>query len=375
MIAAVLPACNDSQSDLLTPKLYFENNIINVSAEEDTYLCDVTSRVSTPVNNTVSISYRAGGQDLVDKYNARYGTSAELFPEENYHFLNTTATVAPGDIYADACQIELINMDQVQEGSTYILPLVISTNDVEMIPDNNVAYVVIKKPVRILKAMQFGTAWLDIRLPTTFKTTGSVTYEALVYATSWKMLGTIIGREGTLIMRTGDLNHPSNELQMAGDLALQMPDANIWETGKWYHVAFTYDAASGQANLYLNGEVIANKDAGAGKTFDISSEFGVGYAYDYDSSRKWIGYMSEVRLWTVARSANQLKENMLLVDPAADGLAGYWKLNGTDYEQRDGTWYVLDQTANHNDATCNRGRRNSGVVYCEPPMVDVDVRI
>lgn len=375
MVAAVAPSCNDSQGDLLTPKLYLENDVINVSAESDTYECDIISRISTPVGNAVKVTYSAGGQDLVDKYNDRYGTTAEMFPAENYEFLNKESVVEAGQIYAEACKLQLKNMDQVQEGATFILPVTISTGDVDMIPDKNVAYVVIKKPVRILKAMQFGTYWLDVRLPVSFKTTTSVTYEALVLATNWRMLGTIMGNEGILIMRTGDLNHPSNELQMAGNLALQMPNCDIWETGKWYHVAFTYDASTGQANLYLNGEVIANKDAGSGLTFDLNNSFCIGYAYDYDPNRKWVGYMSEVRLWTVARTANQIKENMMLVDPASEGLAGYWKLNGTDIEERDGTWYILDQTANHNDATSNRGRRDSGVIYGNPPMVDVDVRM
>ena len=183
MVAAVAPSCNDSQGDLLTPKLYLENDVINVSAESDTYECDIISRISTPVGNAVKVTYSAGGQDLVDKYNDRYGTTAEMFPAENYEFLNKESVVEAGQIYAEACKLQLKNMDQVQEGATFILPVTISTGDVDMIPDKNVAYVVIKKPVRILKAMQFGTYWLDVRLPVSFKTTTSVTYEALVLAT------------------------------------------------------------------------------------------------------------------------------------------------------------------------------------------------
>lgn len=376
--AAVLPACNDSQSDLLEPKLYFESNVLSVSPETDTYECPLSSRLSTPVASDVTVKYSVGGQTLVDKYNDRYGVTAQLLPAENYEFATEAATVPAGKTYADPCMLNLKNMDQVTEGATYVLPILVSTSDASLIPDNNVIFVVVKKPIRIYKAMQFGTYWLDVRLPTSFKNTGSVTYEALVYATSWRMLGTIMGNEGCLIMRTGDLGHPNNELQMAGNIAMQMPDANVWSTGKWYHVAFTYDAATGQANIYLNGESIANKNAGAGMTFDLNNRFCIGYAYDYDTNRKWIGYMSEVRLWNVARTANQLKENAMMVNPESEGLVGYWKLNGTDIEQRGDTWYIIDQTPNHNDATSNRGRRGEngwGIQYGEPPVVDVDVRL
>lgn len=377
LMAAALPGCNDSESDLLKTKLYFEENVINVNAEEDTYVCDITSRISKPTNGTVKVNYTVGGQDLVDKYNAKYGVTAQLFPAENYAFLSNESVVKPGSVYSEACQLQLNNIMQGEDGVTYVLPLLISTNDVSTISSSSVAYVVIKKPIRINKAMQFGTYWLDVRLPASFKSTTSVTYEALVYATSWRMLGTIMGNEGVLIMRTGDLNHPANELQMAGNVQMQMSNCDAWTTGKWYHVAFTYDAASGKAELYLNGESINSKNVGA-VSFDLNNRFTVGYAYDYDANRKWVGYMSEVRLWSVARTANQIKENMMYVNPDSEGLEGYWKLNGEDIEERDGVWYILDQTSHHYDATSNRGRRgeNGGSqTFGNPTMADVDVRL
>ena len=53
------------------------------------------------------------------------------------------------------------------------------------------------------------------------------------------------------------------------------------------------------------------------------------------------GYMSEVRLWNVARTANQIRENMLSVDPASAGLLAYYKLDG---ELKDATENHLDPT-------------------------------
>lgn len=143
------------------------------------------------------------------------------------------------------------------------------------------------------------------------------------------------------------------------------------------HVAFTYDASAGMATLYLNGEKIAEKTVGS-LTFDLNERFCIGYAYDYDRNRKWNGFMSEVRLWSVARTANQIRENMMFVDSGSDGLVGYWKLNGEDIEQRDGVWYVLDQSPNHNDATSNnglRGETGGSQSFVEPTVVDMRVRL
>ena len=43
--------------------------------------------------------------------------------------------------------------------------------------------------------------------------------------------------------------------------------------------------------------------------------------------------MSEVRVWSVARTENQLKQNMLGVDPASDGLVLYYKLDGSETQE------------------------------------------
>ena len=56
--------------------------------------------------------------------------------------------------------------------------------------------------------------------------------------------------------------------------------------------------------------------------------------------RPFSGMMSEVRLWTVPRTANQIKENMLGVDANSEGLLFYYKLNASP---------IVDATPNHRD--------------------------
>ena len=369
--------CNDSESDLLEPKLYFESNVIRVEVEADTYECEVVSRLSTMVKSNVNVNYQVGGQDLVDDYNHKHGTTGQLLATDNYEMTGTSSTIKAGELYADPCGLSVKNITKGEDGVTYILPVIVNSTDIEKISSSSVTYIVVRKPIIIDKVYRINPGWLDVRLPTAYKTMGSVTYEALVYAERWKNLGTIMGNEGTLIMRTGDLNHPDNELQMAGSVALQMPDVSIFLLNQWYHVAFTYDASAGMSTLYLNGEKIAEKTVGS-LTFDLNERFCIGYAYDYDRYRKWNGFMSEVRLWSVARTANQIRENMMFVDSGSDGLVGYWKLNGEDIEQRDGVWYVLDQSPNHNDATSNnglRGETGGSQSFVEPTVVDMRVRL
>lgn len=370
-------SCNDSEGDLLEPKLYFESNVIRVEVEADTYDCELVSRLSNMVKNDVSVSYQIGGQDLVDEYNQKHGTTGQLLAAGNYEMAGGSAVIKAGELYAAPCELSVKNITKGEDGVTYILPVIVNSTDIEKIASSSITYIVVRKPIVIDKVYRINPGWFDVRLPAVYKSMGSVTYEALVYALRWKNLGTIMGNEGTLIMRTGDLNHPDNELQMAGSVALQMPDVSIFQLNQWYHVAFTYDASAGMATLYLNGEKIADKTVGS-LTFDLNERFCIGYAYDYDSSRKWNGYMSEVRLWSVARTANQIRENMMFVDSNSDGLVGYWKMNGEDIEERDGVWYVLDQSPNHNDATSNnalRGETGGRQSFVEPTVADMRVRL
>ena len=379
-MAFLYVGCNDSENDLLESKLYFESDVINVETEEDTYECELLSRLSSMVGNDVSVSYSVGGQDLVDQYNHKHGTSCLLMPEGNYEMEGHSSVIKAGELYAGACAISLKNIQSGEDGVTYVLPLLVNSSDIALMNGENVTYIVVKKPIIINKVYDITPKWLDVRLPKSCASMGSVTYEALVYAERWKNLGTIMGNEGILILRTGDLNHPDNEIQVAGNVQLQIPEdvVNSYSLNKWYHVAFTYDSSSGMATIYLNGEKVAEKGVGSGLTFDLNQHFSIGYAYDYDSSRTWYGFMSEVRLWSVARTANQIRDNMMYVDPTSDGLVGYWKLNGEDYYEEGGVWYVKDQSPNGNNATSNRGLRgdNGGrQTFVEPTVVDMRVKI
>ena len=79
--------------------------------------------------------------------------------------------------------------------------------------------------------------------------------------------------------------------------------------------------------------------------------------------------MAECRVWKTARTASQIKNNMLGVDPNSDGLFGYWKMNGTDIYEKNGKYYVKDQSKNKLDATSRQGTYQGGSGYSVKPSV------
>ena len=74
-IVMLLGSCNDSESDLLEPKVYFENKeyVIEVTdAEAMTH--DLQARVSSLYSSSVEVFYEVADPSIVAAYNKKYGT-------------------------------------------------------------------------------------------------------------------------------------------------------------------------------------------------------------------------------------------------------------------------------------------------------------
>jgi len=113
--------------------------------------------------------------------------------------------------------------------------------------------------------------------------------------------------------------------------------------GEWIHVAGTYDGAN--MKLYLNG----NQDNSEPFSASINpwSEIYNALFYigaNYSQTNLFYGFIDEVRLWGITRSASDITQYMnWTIAPEEDGLLGYWQLNTEEGD------YPIDLTSNHND--------------------------
>lgn len=329
--ALVFAGC-DREAKLLVSKLYFESveNIIEVD-KEATYSIELKSRLTSAAESDVNVTFSIEGEDVVNAYNEKYGKGYKVL--DNAVLVDDASVIKAGDVYSNAVELQLNELQNLVEGEVYLLPVRLNTGDVPVIDGTDIAYYEVKKPVKIQKAAVFSNSFIKLGL-TPLDVFTDVTYEAVVNISSFGNNNTVMGCEGVMIMRIGDAGGgtvPKDILQVAGRSEITWTD-NPLSTGVWYHLAFTC-AADGTANLYVNGEnVIANG------SFTMSSDLTAGGA-DFGFSigmvprfmwgtRPFYGLMSEVRVWNVVRSASQIKENMLSVDPKSDGLVAYYKLNG-----------------------------------------------
>ena len=307
-MALLLGACNDSMNDLLEPKVYFESKEYNFSVEDemDVMTFDLVSRLSSATSSQVDVSYSVAEPSVVDEYNAKYGTNYEMLDVSQVKLSSTTSSISSGKLYADNVEVELSGLEALKAGNSYVLPMRVHSSSVSTLSGTNIAFF------------------------------SSFTYEALINVDYFLDNNTIMGTEGVMILRIGDAGGgitPKDYLEVAGRQNYRVTKPLL--TNRWYHVALTYDQPTGKTGIYVNGEKWAGSDWGI-DGFDPNSDMGfyIGRIYGFKwGERPFHGKMSEVRVWSVARTENQLKQNMLGVDPASEGLALYYKLDGSETQE------------------------------------------
>lgn len=181
-------------------------------------------------------------------------------------------------------------------------------------------------------------------------------------------LSTIMGVEGKFLLRLGDVGVPWNQIQLATSRGNYTDAAlTLSELDRWYHIAVTWNG--GDLYFYIDGEfkytdysyysfLPSLNVAYGGYESDYSRAFWIGYAYNAD---RWFpGYMSEVRVWNRALEEEEIQaeNHFYQVDPASEGLVGYWKLDGPGEPGKD--FFVKDSSTSGNNMMGEINVRSSG---------------
>jgi hypothetical protein len=99
----------------------------------------------------------------------------------------------------------------------------------------------------------------------------------------------------------------------------------------WHHVAFTWDKESKTIQIYVDGVKQETTSLGENKLFEgpigePRSRLNIGRAQDY--GYYFNGSIAEVRLWKIALTEEQIKENRTrLLKDKETGLVGLWRLD------------------------------------------------
>lgn len=275
----------------------------------------------------------------------------------------------------------------LQLDETYLLPVSISDASISLLEESSTVYYLVKRSSNITTAAFLGELnWINFPTLDEYSENSmalnnltAVTMEAFIYIdkfiTTIKTsagndlavnISSVMGKETDFLLRIGDAGFQRQQFQLVGEAAStnfgKMPRSDAGkniEPGRWYHVACTYDQKTKKACIYVDGELQsetvggdieegsvlnfadralydmwsklpedeqeATKDQYGG--LDEAYQFFIGKSYD--DYRPLNGKIAEVRLWSVARTQQEIYDNMYeITDPeTVPELIGYWKFD------------------------------------------------
>ena len=379
------------------------------SNNRETYDCTLQAALTYPAAQDVRVSL-AVDPSLVAAYNARYGTAWPMLDEKYYTLSAAETTIAAGRTVSDVVTLQLRGLmgeGEEQTGAlpldeTFLVPVRISGASMDVLRGSDVAYYVVKRSSAITVAAQLGEGnWINFPTLDKYGTNSSawngltaMTYEELIYIDQFATtdaeglpvnISSVLGVEQYLLLRIGDTNFERQQLQFdgsgSGSQFGKFPGKDATknlEAGRWYHVACTYDQAARTVRIYVDGQ-LQSEESGVGiatQSEDNRINLAMRALYDYylnnpteenekkyggfvdayqffigksyDEKRPLNGKIAEARVWSVARTPEQIWENMYNVENPADDptLLGYWKFNeGAGNTVRDYSMYGNDGVA------------------------------
>lgn len=305
----------------------------------------------TDVDVTVSITFNPAN---LDEFNANNGTEYVSVPDDMLPS-DASVTIPAGSVSAS---YDLHIDDFPSEGLTYAVPVqigdVTGANIGASVSQGRYIYVLAKTLVVPVPYFKSQGSEGDAVVRAVPAENWGINVDAWTIEAWIMMDGYDINNQG--IFKTGSADHeiyvrfgntpaPYNFLQInAWGLKLLGPK-NL--DPKWYHWAFVYDGS--MITIYRDGEVYASSQpsepAGGQVRFDYFTMITSGSRYFKNNC-----YMSQVRLWNVARTQTEIQNNMYYeMNPKNPNLIGCWPM-----DEGEGSFFC-DATGNGHDMTADEG--------------------
>lgn len=312
-------------------------------AENPVYV-DLSARISNPGDGNKDFTFSVS-QSALDKYNEANKADYTLLPEDAYVLENPKTTITEGNVFSEVVKVKInpFSEELMDSGKKYAIAFNMASDDANIMSGaNEIVYLL--RPTIITSVPVLGTCRYD---GFNYYASGKAVASKEVALDAWtvemrvNMDGysinnqALFGNWGTkseIYMRFGDAPIPYNTLQVKFGEAGQFDRSNAeFVPNKWYHIAVVYDGS--KCTLYIDGNKDLDTDKPAGRVFNLSPEM-----HFASSGSRWFQnacMMSEVRIWSIARTQSQIQDNMYSVSTSSEGLLHYWKMNegqGTEFK-------------------------------------------
>lgn len=308
--------------------------------------------LARPAEEDIRVSYKIDLTKLAT-YNKAYYAQAELLPLENYNIPEqSVATIEKGTTSSTPISIEFKSLEQLDRSKQYVLPVSVQTDKVCLLKSASVYYYVFKAGalINVVADIEDNHLEVDWKNQQPLSNMNQLTMEALIRVRKFDyIISTVMGIEGYFLMRIGDASFPNNQIQIAMSGG-NVPDADPKKglpTGKWVHVALTYDDDKRELIIYVDGKQQSKSSVSKGPITLASRSFQVGRSWE--DKRDLNGEIAEARIWNTVRTQQELARDMYFVNPNSEGLVAYWKFDDENPTR------IKDHTTYGNDLVAKRG--------------------
>ena len=363
--ALVLPGCQTENEKM--DEHHFDNKLyLNASASTDEILVKQTgSKVEVTRSLTIGTALEAEcditaklveAPELLDTYKqAYYDETANILPSEMCVISDPVMKISKGANVSPEVSITFTNLDRLDRELVYIMPVKLTDiQGIDPLDSKTVVYYVFKGAalINVVADLTENRAYPEWKDGNVVNDMTNFTLECMVNFNKFgRQISTIMGIEGNFLLRVGDAGVPDNQLQVACSRNLTSSDLQF-ETGKWYHVAVTFD--NGTVIVYFNGvekltgncgTSIVSLGAAHSETETSYRCFWIGYSYASD--RYLDGKICEARIWNRTLTSEEINSpnHFYSVDPLSDGLVAYWKFDDGAGNK------IKDYSVNGNDLT------------------------
>lgn len=306
----------------------------------------------------------------VAAYNARHGTNYRLLDKAYYAFSALTAKVEAGKSVSEAVTVHFQDLAALDIDVTALLPVTISGNTAGVAPlsGSETIYFLVRRSSAITTAASLSDCYMWVP---SFETDAgraavngltALTYEAIVYVHDFSGdagISSVMGVEQHCLLRIGDTDFPRQQLQtqIGGSKFPEADKSKELQPGEWYHLAMTWDIATARICFYVNGQLQSEGTLAYDKpTIDLARTEASAYrfliGYSYNTGRLLNGLISQVRIWSVARTQEEIFRDMYDVDApeTKPELRAWWK-----FDEGQGNT-IKDWSQYGNDAQCLDGK-------------------
>lgn len=347
-----LASCNDSDRQTLNRVYLLEAEGLTNSASfvipDKGTTVSVTPRISTQAEHDLTLELYISPEELA-KYNSAYGTNYQVLDASHVTFSKTQVVIPAGKSVAAPVSIELtpLTNEENKSGISYALPVsvkAVGTDIPASISSSTFIFAAIPVPMSDVPELQ---KYCTMKLPLaqnfvakewTFEMLFNPSSVTASNITCWAASAVGVNPEGEdmiqagFMLRLGDAgqNPPGTCLNGRIQLAQRGVGKIALVSNVWHHIAIV--VKNGYASVYVNGVLdYTNSVPESAQQVQIIAEQGIRLAGENRTGSSLLSSSryryAQVRLWSEARTVDQLNSNRYGVPDDSPNLFGYWKLN------------------------------------------------